>query len=386
MKKPPNPNQPKIHGRNSNDHIAGLFEKNGWKIDREPGDDRRRPDLLVRKGPHAYVIEVKAMSEGRADRVIPLLSQAILQAQAYARKDHVAKPLAVIQVGDVSPSLLKQVRAFLDDFAADVSVGVVSENGGQYFQGKGLEKLNIDPPAERKAGAKIARSAPDLFSDLNQWLLKVLLAPHIPERLLAAPRPGAEFRNASELANAASVSVMSAFRFVSQLQGEGFLDEHSQRLKLVRLEELFRRWSAAALRPSLDVPMKFLLRGAPHSQLREFVSNHHACAGLFAAADALKLGHVHGVAPHAYVQRIPRLERDKWEEILPAGPGEPADLVVRQARAPNSVFRGAIQADGMLVSDVIQIWLDVSVHPSRGQEQADFIYRKVLKSLVEGKA
>ena len=48
------------------------------------------------------VVEVKAASEGRSDRVIPLLSQAILQAQAYSRVMNKVRPLAVVMVGDVS--------------------------------------------------------------------------------------------------------------------------------------------------------------------------------------------------------------------------------------------------------------------------------------------
>ena len=34
--------------------------------------------------------------------------------------------------------------------------------------------------------------------------------------------------------------------------------------------------------------------------------------------------------------------------------------------------------------DVLQVWLDVAAHPSRGEEQAELIYRKVLRPVVEG--
>ena len=98
-----------------------------------------------------------------------------------------------------------------------------------------------------------------LFSDLNQWMLKVLLAPKIAPDLLHAPR--GEYRNASQLAAAANVSVMSAFRFVRQLRLEGFLDESSSSLSLVRLDDLLRRWQAESLRPARDIPMRWMLRG-----------------------------------------------------------------------------------------------------------------------------
>ena len=63
-------------------------------------------------------------------------------------------------------------------------------------------------------------------------MLKVLLAPLVPEGLLRAPRE--RYRNASQLAEGAGVSVMSAFRFVRQLRQEGFLGSHEEVLRLVR--------------------------------------------------------------------------------------------------------------------------------------------------------
>ncbi len=42
-----------------------------------------------------------------------------------------------------------------------------------------------------------------------------------------------------------------------------------------------------------------------------------------------------------------------------------------------------VNRNGVPVCDAIQVWLDVSAHPSRGLEQADLIYRKVLRPIVE---
>jgi hypothetical protein len=368
-------------GQRAEDRVAVLFDAHGWKVQREPAVGPHQVDLVVRKGREVLLIEVKALSEGRPDRVIPLLSQAILQAKAHARALGKARPLAVVYVGDASPSLLNHVKEFSRDFAPDVAVGVISENGVQYFLGEGLEGLNVQPHVVRKGLAKSPGRGPYIFSDLNQWMLKVLLAPEIPERLLAAPR--AEYRNVSKLADAADVSLMSASRFAKQLREAGFLDESSPRLKLVRRADLFHRWQAAALRLLPEMPMRFLIRGSAPAQLREVVSSRQACLGLFAAAEALKFGHVKGVPPYVYVSRLPLSERDRWKELAPASQGEPPDLILREAPAPKSVFRGAVQVEDVAVSDVLQIWLDVSAHPSRGEEQAELIHRKVLRQVVE---
>ncbi len=373
---------PRKRGQDAEALVSQLFESNGWDVKHSPQLGPNEADLLISKGHQAFVVEIKALSEGRSDRVIPLLSQAILQARANARKEGSARPLAVIYVESAPASLLDQVNSFSDNFAPDVAVGVVSKSGLKHFKGHGLDRLNEGPRNVRWGVGPSSRQAINLFSDLNQWMLKVLLAPEIPEHLLNAPRN--EYRNASELASAAKASNMSAFRFVQQLQNEGFLENLSRRLVLVRRAELFRQWRSVAVRKSLELPMRFLVRGSPQIQIPEMIAKHQACLGLFAAADALRVGHVVGVPPYIYVSALPRPDSDEFRELVPASPSEVPDVILRQAPAPKSVFRGAVHRDGIMVSDVIQVWLDVSGHPSRGEEQANLIYKKVLRQIIGG--
>jgi hypothetical protein len=70
-------------------------------------------------------------------------------------------------------------------------------------------------------------------------MLKVLLARHIPEHYLSAPR--GDYQGATQLAAAADVSVMSAFRFIEQFSKAGFLEEQRLGLRAVRIEELMNR-------------------------------------------------------------------------------------------------------------------------------------------------
>ena len=361
-----------------NQEVASLFISGGWQVAREP-EGPFQPDMIISQGGISYAVEIKAISEGRPDRVIALLSQAILQAQAHARQRKGLRPLAVVRVGAAARPLLDKVDRFSQRYAPDVAIGVVACDGARHFIGPGLEGLNAKPAANKRALA-VPRMASDLFSDLNQWMLKVLLAPEVPEHLLAAAR--AEYRNASELAKAAKVSVMSASRFVLRLREEGFLDQSSDCLRLVRRAQLFRRWRSASLRSSPEMRMCFLNRGAGQAQLREAVSRHQGCLGLFAAANALQLGHVSGVPPYVYVRKLPRSEQDAWRGLVPAREGESVDIILKQAHVPQSIFRGAILAEGVLVADVLQVWLDVSGHPSRGKEQADFLGRKVLQDII----
>ena len=365
--------------------VAQLFRAHGWKVKPRPKLARHEPDFLIQKGSRSYIVEVKGVSEGRPDRVVPALSHAALQSEAYSRAHGKARPLAIAYVPDASRSLLNHVQAFVENYARGVAIGIVDDKGVRRFFDSGLEELDADPADSNRELQQAPGRVPHLFSDLNQWMLKVLLAPELPEALLHAPR--GRYRNVSELAKAARVSVMSAFRFDEQLREEGFLEKSRGYLHLVRRRELFRRWQAGSLRSlPREVPMVFVVRGSPEKQLRRLLENREACLGLFAAADALKLGHVHGVPPYVQVRKLSSFWNQHREQLFPAA--ERSDLILRQAPAPESVFRGMVAAGNVAVgvADVVQVWLDVFAHPSRGEEQAAFIYQRVLKAIVEGGA
>lgn len=367
-------------GQRAESLLAEIFRKAGWRVERS-GRQKSGLDMFVRRSDGVvYAVEVKAAVEGRADRLVPLFSQAVLQSLHYAGQN--AIPLAVVAAPQISKGAAERVLKFAEHYAPDTAVGVIDFDGLRLFRGPHLEELNVESPRSQ-IGSKSTRVTGHLFSDLNQWMLKVLLAPEVPEELLSAPHD--QYRNASQLARSAKVSVMSAFRFVQQLKDEGYLSESGAYLDLVRREDLFRRWQGAAGRGVKEVPMRFLLKGDPRAQLRKMLNSGRACLALFAAAEALKLGFVEGVPPYVYVERIRPLNLAAWKNLRQCDPGERPDLIIRQAPAPQSVFRGLVRPDGLPSCDVLQIWVDVSSHPSRGHEQADLIRRKVLEKIIRGK-
>lgn len=371
---------PPSHSARGNQLVA-LLQEAGWSVLVKPaGPPQRRPDLIASRGAYRYVVELKSEPEGRPDRALALLAQAILQASRYAA-DMGLRPLAVVLVGRISPSLRLKVADFQQNYAPDVAVGLVSDAGGSLFIGPALEGLDREEPRGRGIGKRAQpRKAFNLFSDLNQWMLKVLLAPELPERLLQAPR--GEYFSGSDLAQAADVSPMSASRFLRRLQEEGFLDCAGGPLRLVRREELFRRWQSAAMRSSPELRMSYLIPATSARQLHKLAAKLEACVGLFAAADLLDIGHVSGAVPHVYVRRLSPPQGGEWPGVLPCAPGESPQVIVKQATAPESLFRGAVRMDQVLVADVLQVWLDVSAHPSRGAEQAEMLGRGVLANVL----
>ncbi len=365
--------------------LVNVFKKAGWRVQRALHVGDMQADLVVDAGTKKYVIELKVTSEGRRDRLIPLLSQAILQAQAFARRlPEPAMPVAVVAAKRIPASVAEHLKQFAARHAPEVGIGVIDAEGFRLFAGPGLEGLDAKPP--RRAARDIAspRRRPDLFSDLNQWMLKILLGQRLPEPLITVPR--GPIRNASHLAKAAGVSVMSASRLVNQLADQGFLDESDEHIGVVRVEELLDRWASSNREAAKEIPAHWILKSGQHqmfSALRQYQAKpmHNqpqCCLGLFAAADALGLGFVHGVPQHIYIERITldslfRLGLRIDHSI------QPADVYIRIPVNRKAMFLPSVIREGIPVSDILQVWLDVSTHPARGREQAREIWRRVLK-------
>ena len=381
--------------------VANLFREEGWKVLKQPRERGAAPDLIASRPGKKLVVEIKRASEGRKDRVIPLLSQAALEASYYSRSlsDH-PLPVAIVGANHMPESLAEEAKRFLQERVPEVAVGLMDMEGFRSLAGHGLESLNSARRSEKQiCSPKLRAGAPQLFSDLNQWMLKVLLAPRIPESYLSAPR--GQYQGASQLAAAAGVSVMSGFRFIEEFSKEGFLESGQGPLRLVRWRELMNRWRGASQRRVVEVPMQLVLHKgekALRSTLRSYLSkeskpsrdsNEHPpsprpriCLALFEAAEALGIGFVRGAKPYIYVER---LNGDVVKDLGLSENAEEqdADIYVRLPGNRESVFRGVVEKSGLPVSDIIQVWLDVGQHPARGKEQADIIWRKILAPTFE---
>src|ERR1035438_1791170 len=66
--------------------LADALRRGGWRIIREPRLDDVQPNLVFARGDQVFIAELKRSSEGRRDRLVPLISQAILPAQASTHK------------------------------------------------------------------------------------------------------------------------------------------------------------------------------------------------------------------------------------------------------------------------------------------------------------
>src|SRR5690349_19949835 len=90
--------------------VADAFRRTSWRVHRPKPGGAPQPDLILEGGGSKYIVEIKRSSEARRDRVIPLLSQAILQAQAFVWQfPEAVVPVAVVGAQLVPPAVVDAV-------------------------------------------------------------------------------------------------------------------------------------------------------------------------------------------------------------------------------------------------------------------------------------
>lgn len=359
-------------------HLRQALAAAGWTL-RAPKEGLT--DLCAVKGGRRVAIEFKQLREPRRPLLQALLADAIMRGRA-ARGE--GEFLAIVGAPVISDGMAESLERYVAEVAPGQPFGYVDERGRVRLHGQGFEAARREPV--RRPGKESQGAPRDVFSDLNQWLLKVLLSRRLPAEFLSGPRDAP--RSGPGLARRAGVSAPAAWRFLSALKLGGHLDEAGE---VVRVRDLLARWRAAALRPHRQVGAVFTLPGrAPFERLRKALADMErslpepsACLGLFAACDALGLGHVSGAPTHLYVRQVVPAVLERLGLAL-APRGQPADLLLRVPRWPESVFRAAVRPEGAPVADVLQCWLDVSAEPARGAEQAAFLWNRVIGPQLAG--
>ena len=369
------------------DSFRQLALSAGWSAKAPPSSGDRSLDLLIARGKLKYAVQVKAVTEGRREQLEGALAAAILRARVGA-KEHRAAPLAVVWTTQLSDRLIAYLLAFVERYGDKTPWGAIDAQGRAVFFAPGLEALERTRQPRLKEPVVVAQQDP--FSDLGQWLLKVLLSHKLPAALRvltadsgAIARP---IKNSAELARIANVSPATVSRLLSAFRELGFVRDVGF-LELVRTRELLQRWRLAGVKRPRELRTKWLLPPRdPDAHLVQALSrvtrdSKRACIGYYAACARLGYPLVSGVAPHVYVEPL-AAESLRTLGLRKAEAGEKADVFLLQTRFAESLFRGARRTNDPAVTDVIQCWLDVADHAARGAEMASYLEAKVLAPFI----
>lgn len=317
------------------------------------------------------VAEVKAVRQARVDDLIGRLSTAVLELRTSVQRAD-AIPVAMVHVPRFGGRSVAPVREFMAGVAPEAGWGLFDDREGYVLV---IPALGVD---SQQRGGRKPSSAPvaprRLFTDLQRWLLKLLLLSRSPPADFPTQHP--KPLHPSDWAELGAVSHQTAYTLANELEKRGLLARADDGLHLLDPRRLLDEWlHEDALYPAPRVWVRDALRGR---YIDEVFAGAPVAVGGFEAASRLGLLHVAGVG-------IPELHVRGRLDALLAGRGlveverRDADYGLIRAAHPESVFRGAQVLDRLPIVDVLQAALDVAGSKVRGSEQAEYLVDRILE-------
>jgi hypothetical protein len=325
-------------------------------------------DLSLRRDDGSTVlVQVKKLQTVRHDDVIGRIATGALQFRHMSTN---ADKLVILLVPRASPSAAKTIADFVARYTPEVGWGLIDEQGGAFLEIPSWG-ISLRNRSERRTHQLVAPAA--TFSDLQAWLLKILLLREVQPPLWDGPRA----TTVEELVRLGDVSPITVSRFVKAFEAEDFIRRKGGRLVIVRRGELIRRWLARAEHERVETLHVRSSFGEP-SRLEDVfraAANVRAIVAGFAACSVLGVQHASFKTTELYVSNIKRA-LEAWD--LVACDARDAQFVLLRTTLVESVFRGATKLGPTSVVDVLQAALDVNRHAARGYEQAEYILHDVL--------
>lgn len=233
------------------------------------------------------------------------------------------------------------------------------------------------------------------FSDLEQWLIKVLLLSplDIAHQFWGGPKGYAE--NAFQLSKLAGVSQMSANLWAQAMESSGYLKRIGRKNMIpLRIEALIEEWIGRyRFRDNRIYPFRSMFRVSNYDafigelfeeirlnseELGEFgITAHLACKLHEVKHSSAKSIHIYCRGDIHNVARILKL--------VPSEEERKADLFLVEPKYPKSVFGGVLKKKELPVCDILQCYLDLYYLPDRGKEQAAIVYENIISRIIRSR-
>ncbi|MBI2825107.1 MAG: hypothetical protein HYX69_10515 [Planctomycetia bacterium] len=337
---------------------------------------RHRPDLLLHVGDRCLAIKAKATQSVRIADLEGRLATASLQILPVADKI-AAIPVVMIELPKLGPKALAFATEYMSEHAPSVGWCLFDSSGSFRLDVPGLHlsKTRRQRIANRSA---LPPARGSLFSDLNRWMLKILLMQGVPSNLWGGPRQAV--MTAKDLRAVASVSTEKAYSFLRTFSRAGYLRETDSGIVVVRREELIRTWLNHELAFQAEtIPVRWLFGAAPNLTrilVRQSCPTQFAVTGF----EACKLlGVLHAPVPRKEIYVCGNLDTamQAWE-LHRCAPQDAACFLLKMPH-PKSILRGCVISHGLPVVDILEATLRVSGQVPRGVEQAQYMLSDVLQ-------
>jgi hypothetical protein len=270
----------------------------------------------------------------------------------------------------------KAVREFMSLHSPQSAWGLVDHSGSVSISIPAWD-FTVDELSEAPLSHWPRSVSSRLFSDLNRWMLKVLLLSDAPPTQWGGPRQ--HVSTPTELHRVANVSVEKAHQFIRAVEDAGHIRRTRTRIEVIRKRTLMEKWfQDEQARPPTRIPARWIF-GEPSSldQIlhKQRTSSDFAICG-FEACARMEMLHAQRPRREVYVAHDLRDAVVEWD--LEPCPEHSAYLYLRHASFPKSIMRGRHVSGNLPIVDVLQAAVDVSTDAARGREQAEYLLDHVL--------
>ncbi|MDZ4819199.1 MAG: hypothetical protein SGJ20_09530 [Planctomycetota bacterium] len=333
------------------------------------------PDFALKTSNSQIVVKVKATQSARLVDLEGRLASASLQVQRFA-KEAGARPVIMIDLPKLGPKALVFALDYMAQNAPEIGWCLFDSSGAFRFE---IPTLGISkskkPRLEYKSRRSPARES--LFSDLNRWMLKILLMRDVPSNLWGGPKE--RVMSAKDLRTVAKVSTEKAYSFLRAFAEAGYVRETSDGIIVTRRAEMLQKWLNHELAFRTDsVAVRWIFGHAPDLTkilLQQDGPTQFAVTGFEACH---LLGVLHTPVPRKEVCIFGDVEIAIKAWHLQECEPRDADFLILKLPNPKSVLRGHVTANELPVVDVLEAALAVIGQLPRGAEQAQYIFTEVL--------
>lgn len=343
-----------------------------------PADDSGA-DFRVDSNRTSLAVVVKATDQRDVEAMKGRLATGILEWQK--RGDVYDDPLLVFLFAPrIGHRAVSQLEEFVAEFAPEMAWGAFDDRGTLCLRipQLGIETTEFGENTDEKARQTTHNKR--AFTDLNRWLLKVLLLHDAPAGMgHEEEKYRKAIKNPADLHRVAEVSQAKAYQFARTFRDIGLLEWDRKHFRIPEKRRLFERWREDEHQLGVEKhPVRSIIN--PDPTLEDIFANvgselNYAIGG-FEACRLHDVLHTTRRTPEVHVfEHFARASNELGVERCPK---HEADLFLVSMPYRQSIQRGTLRRGQLQVVDILQAALDADRHPTRGREQADYIVNEVL--------
>ena len=321
--------------------------------------DKWQPDFL------AYIsfkgLDFSLMGEVVSNPTYPIIRDKISQLKSHADREENVVPILVAPY--LNPQKRKECRES-GVYYMDLSGNIYLEHESLYVEREGLPNRF---PEERKGR--------DPFADKASLIIRRMLIDQ------------SRHWGVREISQSLSISPGFVSKMVRELESRAYVMRRDNKFSLRDPKSLLDDWISAYNYKKNRERKFFCLAKGPEevlNKIRKVRLSKNAQYGLGIQAGAnLVVPYAVYNEVHIYIKDhrvIDRLIKQMRLDEVEQG----ANLIVLDPYYKNSVFYGCREVEGLWVVSDIQLYLDLYHYPLRGREQAEHLYKKCLKKVIEG--